>query len=71
MDKIERFIRGDSYSAVMDRFLGGSSNMTSSVASSVSSYNKQPSYQRTISNDSSTKTSSDEAGAQGGSSERE
>jgi hypothetical protein len=57
VDKIDRFIRGDAAIAnpMMDRFLsGGSQSGTSSVAS----YNRQNTYQRTISDDSAKAASS-------------
>jgi len=63
VDKIERFIRGDSSVAsnysMMDRFLSGGSQSTSSVAS----YNRTNTYQRTMSNDtcpSATSSSDDQ-----------
>jgi hypothetical protein len=65
VDKIDRFIRGDAAitsTLMMDRFLSGASS--ASGASSVT-YNRQNTYQRTISNDStkapSGSSSSDEA----------
>lgn len=63
VDKIDRFIRGDNAitsSVVMDRFLSGASSI--SGASSVT-YNRQNTFQRTISSDSTKagSTSSDEA----------
>jgi len=52
VDKVERFIRGDhsvsSNYSMMDRFLSGTGSQTSSVAS----YNRSNTYQRTMSNDS-------------------
>ena len=66
VDKIDRFIRGDaaitsSTYGMMDRFLSGASSI--SGASSSVGYNRQNTYQRTISNDSTKagSTSSDEA----------
>ena len=54
VDKIDRFIRGENATVaagygMMDRFLSGGSQ---SATSSVASYNRQNTYQRTISNDS-------------------
>jgi len=52
VDKVERFIRGEhsvsSNYSMMDRFLSGTGSQTSSVAS----YNRSNTYQRTMSNDS-------------------
>ena len=62
VDKIERFIRGDgsvttgSNYSMMDRFLSGGSQSTSSVAS----YHRSNTYQRTISNDTCPTSSSDD-----------
>ena len=69
VDKIDRFIRGDAAMTVMDRFLNatmtatGSQSGTSSISGrdttvSGSAYNRQNTYQRTISNDSTKPPSS-------------
>ena len=49
VDKVERFIRGDNSISMMDRFL---SSQAGSQTSSVASYNRSNTYQRTMSNDS-------------------
>ena len=49
VDKVDRFIRGDGY--VMDRFLNSQAS-TSLYGSMISSYDRQNTYQRTISQES-------------------
>ena len=59
VDKIDRFIRGDS-TYMMDKFLNSQTSGSSAYGgSSSTTYNRQNTYQRTISNDNS--TCSDEA----------
>eukprot|EP00095_Tigriopus_kingsejongensis_P001021 snap_masked-scaffold2058_size21661-processed-gene-0.2 protein:Tk01021 transcript:snap_masked-scaffold2058_size21661-processed-gene-0.2-mRNA-1 annotation:"sterile alpha and tir motif-containing protein 1" len=53
VDKIDRFIRGDS-SYMMDRFLNGQAGTASAYGGSSGTYNRQNTYQRTPSNDNST-----------------
>lgn len=64
VDKIDRFIRGDNAlniaGSLMDRFLSGVGGGSSVSSSGPASYNRQNTYQRTISSDSKAQTTSNE-----------